>query len=52
MNAAIRVKNPTVIRMPRTNSIRPAHQSGQSPTAIGPGAATGQPNSFCEPWIV
>ena len=33
MNAAIRMKKPTVIRTPRTNSSRPAPQNGHAPTS-------------------
>ena len=45
MNAAMRVNNPTVIRMPRTNSIRPAHQAATCRRGR-PAVPSGQPNSF------
>ena len=50
MNAAMRVKTPTVISNPSTSSIRPANQNGQVPTGIA--APSGQPNSFIVPCSV
>ena len=46
----MRVNNPMVMRMPRTNSISPAHQNGQVPT--GTDWPSGQPNSFMLPCSV
>ena len=50
MKAAMRVKNPTVISRPVTDSISPAHQAGQVPT--GTEVPSGQPNSFMVPCSV
>ena len=50
MKAAMRVNNPTEINRPVTNSISPAHHTGQVPTGME--VPSGQPNSFMVPCSV